>query len=265
MGLTLGQTVLWYLAFSLEVLVCVLALRKRLYVHLPIFTVYLLLLIVRAIFIYIVYRAIGYGSHFAFYSYWASEGTLLFARGASIGELIWNASRGYAGLRAILKWVLAAVTALLLTQAFSAAISHASRIPSFVLTLEQSLELAAAVALIVLLGFTRFYEVPLQRLQSLLTSGLLFYSLVQVTNNAISKYGMESHFHWWEAVRSTSFSITLLIWLIALATPLREVPREGLQAPDDLQSTRNLMRQGLQLLRDLFERLHHFNREQKDR
>lgn len=261
MGLTFGQTILWYSAFSLEVLVCAFALRRRFYVHLPIFTVYLFLLIVRAIFIYVVYRAVGYASHFAFYSYWISEGILLSARAASIGELIWNASRGYAGLRAILKWVLAVITALLLIQASSAAIAHASRIPSFVLTLEQSLELAAAVALIVLLAFTRFYEVPLQRVQTLLTTGLLFYSLVQVANNAISKYGMESHFHWWEAVRSTSFSITLLIWLVALAKRPREEAREGLQAPEDLQRARNLMRQGLRSLRELLERLRRVNSE----
>ncbi|MHB8527270.1 MAG: hypothetical protein ACYDD2_14075 [Candidatus Acidiferrales bacterium] len=144
MGLTLGQTVLWYSAFSLEVLVCALAVRRRLYAHLPIFTVYLFLLIVRAIFIYIVYSTIGYASHFAFYSYWISEGILLSARGASIGELIWNASRGYAGLRAILKWVLAVIISLLLIQASSAAIAQASRIPSFVITLEQSADNWAA-------------------------------------------------------------------------------------------------------------------------
>jgi len=260
MGLTFGQTVLWYSAFSLEVLVCALAVRRRLYVHLPIFTVYLFLLIVRAIFIYIVYSTIGYASHFAFYSYWISEGILLSARGASIGELIWNASRGYAGLRAILKWVLAVITSLLLIQASSAAMAQASRIPSFVLTLEQSLELAAAVALVVLLAFSRFYEVPLQRVQTLLATGLLFYSLVQVANNAISKYGMESHFHWWEGVRSTSFSVALLIWLIGLAKPLKEETEGAVQVPD-VQGTRNLMRQGLQLLRELFERLHRFNSE----
>jgi len=231
-----------------------------LYVHLPIFTVYLFLLIVRAIFIYIVYSTIGYASHFAFYSYWISEGILLSARGASIGELIWNASRGYAGLRAILKWVLAVITSLLLIQASSAAMAQASRIPSFVLTLEQSLELAAAVALVVLLAFSRFYEVPLQRVQTLLATGLLFYSLVQVANNAISKYGMESHFHWWEGVRSTSFSVALLIWLIGLAKPLKEETEGAVQVPD-VQGTRNLMRQGLQLLRELFERLHRFNSE----
>ncbi len=261
MGLTFAQTVLWYSAFSLEVIVCAFALRRRLYLHLPIFTAYLFLLIIRAIFIYVVYRAIGYASHLAFYFYWISEGILLFARGASIGELIWNASRGYAGLRAILKWVLAVITALLLIQASSAAIAHASRIPSFVLTLEQSLELAAAAARVVLLGVTRFYEVPLQGLQTPLATGLLFYSLVQVANNAISKYGMESHFHWWEAVRSTSFCVALVIWFMALAKPLREEAREGLQSPEDLRSKRHLMRQGLQLLREMFERLHHVKRE----
>lgn len=261
MGLTADQILLWYLAFSLEILVCGFAIRRRLYAHLPIFTTYLFALVVREVFLYIVYSSIGYRSHFAFYSYWISEGILLSARGASIGELIWNACRWYAGLRAILRWVLAIVTSLLLAQASLAAMDHASRIPPFVLTLEQSLELAAAVALIILLAFTRFYEVPLRRLQMLLASGLLFYSLVQVANNAISKYGAESHFHWWEGVRSTSFCVALAIWLAALAKPLREQTVESIQGPDDLERSHVLMRRGPRLLRGLHDRLRRVNGE----
>lgn len=260
MGLTVGQTVLWYSTFALEVVVCGVAIRRRLYAYLPIFTSYLALLILRAIFIYVAYRFIGYLSHFAFYAYWISEGILLSARAASIGELIWNACRWYAGLRAMLRWVLAIVTSLLLAQASLAAMAHASRIPPFVLTLEQSLELAAAVSLIILLVFTRFYEVPLHRLQMLLASGLLFYSLVQVANNAISKYGAESHFHWWEGIRSASFCVALAIWLAALAKPLREQSGESI-GPDDLERSRILMRRGPRLLQGLHDRLRHVNGE----
>lgn len=261
MGLTIGQTILWYSTFGLELVVCAVAIRKRLYAYLPIFTSYLVLLILRAIFIYIAYSFIGYRSRFAFYAYWISEGLLLSARAATIVELIWSACRWYAGLRVILKWILWIVTSLLLAQASLAAIAHASRIPPFVLTLEQSLELTAAIALIVLIAFSCLYDVPLHRFQTLLTSGLLFYSLVQVANNAISKYGMESHFHWWEGVRSTSFSVVLIIWLIALMKPLSEQTREGIQPPHELEHSRSVMRRGPQLLRGLYDRLDRVNSE----
>lgn len=260
MGLTLGQTVLWYSTFGLEVVLCIYAARRRLYAHLPIFTAYLGLLILRAAFIYVAYTFVGYRSRFAFYSYWISEGVLLAARGASIGELIWKACRWYAGLRSILRWVLAVISALLLTQALLTAVARSQGIPPFVLTLEQSLEFTAALALMVLLAFSRFYDVPLQRMQTLLTSGLLFYSLVQVANNAISKHGMESHFHWWEGVRSTSFCVALTIWLIALVKPPTSDAGDAVQVPHDLQATRSLMRRGPRLLRGLYDRLHRVDR-----
>lgn len=257
MGLTPSQILLWYLAFSLEILVCGFAIKRRLYTHLPIFATYLFALVVREVFLYIVYTFIGYRSHFAFYAYWISEGILLSARAASIGELILNACRWYAGLKVVLRWSLAIVASILLVQASLAAMVHISRIPPFVLTLEQSLELAAAVSLLLLLGFTRLYEVPLHRLQTLLASGLLFYSLVQVANNAISKYGAESHFHWWEGVRSTSFSVALTIWVIALTKPRTDQIATGVPAPTDLERSRALMQQGSRVLRRLHDRLHH--------
>lgn len=259
MGLTIGQTVLWYLTFALEVVVFGLAVRKRLYAHLPIFTSYLALLILRATFIFIAYCFIGYRSRFAFYSYWLSEGILLLARGASIGELVWAASRWYAGLRRILRSLLPTIVCALLAQASWAVLTRTSRIPVFVLTVEQSLELTAAVALVAFLVFSRFYDISSPRLQRLVATGLLFYSLIQITNNAISKYGVESHFHWWEGVRSTSFSVALIIWLIALMRPLRDQAGESLQTPVDLERSQHLLRRGPPLLRVLYNRLHDVN------
>jgi hypothetical protein len=253
MGLTLSQTALWYSAVVLEVLLCALAVRRRLYARLPILTTYFFLLILRATFIYAVYASLGYRTRFALYSYWLSEGILLAARAAAIGELAWNASRAYAGLRAILRWIFAGIVCVLLVQASIAASTHVSRLPHFILTLEQSLELTAAVALILLLAVTRFYNVSWDGLETGLAAGLLFYSLVQVANNAISKYGLESHFHWWEGVRSTSFCVALLIWLIALAKP---IPKQADEPIPELNQARALMREGRRTLTDLLERVH---------
>ncbi len=258
MGLTTIQVVLWCLTLLLELLACAFAFRRRLYLQLPIFTTYLTMLIVRAAFIYVVYRDAGYGSRFAFYSYWITEAVLLAGRASGIGELTWKASRPYPGFRVVLKCMLAVVTFILLMHAAVGAILQRSGIPAFVLTLERDVELTAAAVLVVFLALTRLYDVPWRTLYKLVAAGLIFYSLVQVANNEISRHWMESHFHWWEAARSASFDIALVIWLIALARP--SPARHGVTQVQDLQPLREFVRQGTDFIQELSARLHHFRK-----
>lgn len=259
MGLTTTQIALWYSTFLLELLACALALRKRLYLQLPIFTTYLFTLILRAAFIFAVYRSFGYASPFAFYSYWISEAVLMAGRAGSIGELAWRASRPYAGFRVVLKWALMLLTFVLLAHAAVAAMLQLSRIPAFVLTLERDFELTAAVVLVAFFALTRRYDVPVQTLQRLVAAGLIFYSLVQVTNNEISKYWMESHFHWWEAVRSSSFDVALIIWLIALARP--SSPQADQNELVDTAVASGFMTKGTAALHELANQLARFRRK----
>jgi hypothetical protein len=261
MGLTTTEIILWYSAFILELLVCVLAFRRRLYLHLPVFTSYLTLLIAREAFIYSVYHAAGYTSRLAFYSYWVTEAVLLVGRAAAIGELAWRASYPYAGFRVVLKWVLTVVALILVLRAALATMARVSRLPPFVLTLEREIELTAAVVLVLLFALSRRYDVPLQTPQRLVAAGLLVYSLIQVVNNTISQQWLESYFHGWNAVRSASFHAALVIWLIALAKPLTPYPES--EQPVDLQPIRDFMRRGTQLIHELSAQLSQLRRKMK--
>jgi hypothetical protein len=258
MGLTTTQIILWYSAFILELVLCGLALWRHLYGRLPVFTAYLTVLAAREAFIYFVYRTAGYTSKLYFYSFWVAQAVLLAGRAASIGELAWSASCPYPGFRVVLKWVLTLTAFTLLLRAALAAMAQVPRIPPFVLTLERDVELTAAVVLVILLALSRRYDVPLQSPQRLVAAGLLVYSLVQVLNNAISQQSLESYFHGWNVVRTASFHVALVIWLIAMAKPL--APHPETRQPVDVQPIRDFMRQGAQVIQDLSARLTRFKR-----
>ena len=258
MQLTTPEIVLWYSAILLELLVFGLAFWRRLYLHLPVFTGYLTVVIVREVFIYWVYYRAGYTSQLAFYSFWASQAVQLAGRAASVGELAWCASRPYPGFRVVLRWVLPGIALVLLLRAAFVATENAWHLPSFVLTLEREFELTAAVLLVTLFALARWYQVGMETFQRLIAAGLFVYSLVQVLNNAISRQWLESYFHWWDAVRVASFHAALAIWLIALAKPLPAPAK--MPAPPDPHALRDFMRQGTEVIHQLAARLRRFRK-----
>lgn len=258
MPITTSQIFLWSSAFFLELLVLLLAVRRRLHLQLPVFTAYLALLVAREVLVLSVYRTAGYTSHLAFYFYWITQAVLSTGRAAAIAELAWAASHNYPGFRVVLKWVLSCLALIPLLRAAFLALQNTSRLPSFVLSLEQNLELAAAVILVVLLALSGRYQVRLETFQRLIAIGLFVYSLVQVLNNSISRQWLQSYFHWWAVVRILSFHAALLIWLIALARPLPAPAK--IPAPLDLASFRDFMHEGTEAIQNLAARLKHLRK-----
>ncbi|MGA8231119.1 MAG: hypothetical protein WB795_06530 [Candidatus Acidiferrales bacterium] len=259
MHLTTAQSVVWLIGFILELLVCGFAVRRRLFHDLPVFTVYVFVVPVRALLIFGLYHTAGYASRTALYFYWLTQALELFLRGAAIGEMAWVVSRPYAGFRTILKWVLPGIALALLLRAGIGAVPRAAYLPAFVLGLERELELTAALLLCVLLALSRRYDVEVQARVRYLAAGLLFYSLFQVANNAISQTRFHSGwFQVWAVLRTASFCITALIWVIGLAMteqiPLRSTP------PEDVERQRRVMTEGTKAMNKIMEGLRRFRR-----
>ena len=258
MALTSSEVVLWYLSLVLELLVCVLAFRRRLYRQLPIFTGYIVAVFLRGLVMYWVYREIGYASRAALYTFWITQAVVLACRGAVIGEIAWTTSRPYHGFRVVITWLVAATFLTLLIVASWLAIAAPSQLPALVLRLERNLELTTAVVLFMLLSFAFYYQVMLSSVQKLIAIGLFLYSVAQVINNAISDEWLRPYFRWWSIVRLTSFHVALVIWLIALMKPLAQAP---VPEPGDVRPIREFMRQGNEIMHDLSARLSRFRRK----
>jgi hypothetical protein len=258
MLLTKFELALWYLSLVLELLVCLLAFRRRFYRQLPVFTAYITVVLLRGLMMYWIYYQIGYASRPALYTFWITQAMLLACRGAVIGEIAWAASRPYHGFRVVITWLVAAIFLTLLILAAWLVIETPSQLPVFVLRLERNLELTTAVVLFILLSLALYYQVMLNSVQKLIAIGLFLYSITQVVNNAISDEWLRPYFRWWGIVRLTSFHLALVIWVIALLQPFAQEP---VPDPGDVRPIREFMRQGNELMHDLSARLSRFRRK----
>jgi hypothetical protein len=258
MHLTPAQSIVWLLGFVLELLVCGFAVRRKLFRDFPVFTAYAFVVPLRALLMFGLYYTTGYGSSTAFYSYWLTQGLELCLRGASIGELALVVSRPYAGFRMVLRWVLPGIALALLLRAGFTAAQRAAFLPGFVLVLERELELTAALVLCVLLMLSRRYDVEVQTRVRYLAAGLLFYSLFQVANNAISEIRFHAALRVWAVLRTVSFCIAALIWLIGLIRSEQIPPRTP--PPEDVERHRKLMTEGTKAMDKIIERLRRFRR-----
>ncbi len=211
----------------LAVLVCSIALWRRLYLRLPLFTAYLVLLAGRDALAWWFYLDLGYTSRAASYYYWITQGILVTARAAAVAEIAWRALREYRGVWALAWRVLLIIALFLLLQATLDARGSRAWISPLILTAERGLELAAVGILVLLLAICRYYGIQLEPVQKMIALGLGFYSAIQVLNNSVLR--VTHYFPMWNEIRIISFQVALVIWLLALLRPLpKAVPAPAL-------------------------------------
>jgi hypothetical protein len=220
MHLTFGIYVLLGANSLLELVVCAYAFRRRLYLRLPLFTAYLTLLFLRNFVLWWFYLGPGYDSRAAFDYFWVTQGLLLAARGAAIGEIAWRVLHRYRGIWTLGLLVLLITAVSLLAHAGYSALGNRSWIAPFVLTAERGLELAAVGIVVSLFYFSRYYGIRLEPVEGMVALGLGIYSAVQVINISFMREWLTRYFHWWANIRVISFLVALAIWWLALRKPL---------------------------------------------
>ncbi len=258
MGLSFVQVGLWASTFLLECIVCGLAFRRRLYLHMRVFSAYLAMLVVREVFLYWAYKVFGYSSRFVFYGFWLTQAIVLLLRAGSIVEIIWKASRAYPGFRAIAGWLASLVTVLLIGRASWVVFHSVMDAPVLILGVEHHVEFTAAVVLFLLFVLWIRYDVPLKQHEQLIAAGLFIYSLVQEVNDAVAQHWVGPYFHWRDRIRVVSFMLVLIVWIVALRKPL--APPMIQTAPAPVSDIREYMHYGTALLESLYRNLRKFRR-----
>jgi hypothetical protein len=210
----------WAVGFLLEGLVCVLAVRRNLFRRLPLFTAYLVLLLLGDVIRAIPLRLFGLSSPQYFWSYWTSEAGLLAARGAVIAEISFRVLGPYRGLWRLCQGFLVTLGAILICAAAITSRSSTSFLPFLILSIDRGLELSIVGLLLFALLFCRYYGVKVDRMIARIALGLSFYSLAQVANNTFFSEAATNLFPWWEQVRVISFEAALVVWISALWKPL---------------------------------------------
>lgn len=247
------QIILWGSGAVLDFLLCALVIWRRLYRHLPVFSVYAGLLLPHEISIYLVYRFAGYTSLLAFYSFWTWQAVLIAFRALAIGELAWSASRLYPGFRVVLKWLLGGLAVLFLLVTGIIAVTGPGRLPPLILGLERDLNLTAVAVLLGMYALSRTYDVMWDFPRKLIAVGFFIYSALQVVNDAVLLQWLRFYFPGWNLVRVAAFHIARLCWLAALA---RTLPSETPAAEvGEIEALGELVRAGNDRLRQLSARI----------
>ena len=220
MPLRSTELLLWALSTFLQLSLCALIFWRGLHRRLPLFTSYVVLVLLFGPLLWWVYRHWGFGSRQAWYFAWSAQGVVLFARGLAVAELCWKILRAYGGVWGLAWRVLAGLAVLLTVHGLVDAQRDVHWVIPFVLTAERDLELAIAVILLSLLTICVYYRIGLEPSQRWIVLGLCFYSIIQALNNSFLRNWLSAHILFWNEVRLLSFEIAIVVWCVALWKPL---------------------------------------------
>jgi hypothetical protein len=206
---------------AVEVAVCLLALYRRLWERLPLFTGYLVLVAAADLARLIAYDGWGARSAAYGYTYWSTQIALVFTRGAALADVCRAALEPYRGVWHLTRWLLIAVCAAMLTLA-ALRTQATTMITSYLIFVERELEFVIVVSLLALLVLSRYYGVMLDRPLGGIAMGLAFYASVVITTSSIITGPVAMP--WWAVslLRTAAFAGALGFWAYALRMPLPE-------------------------------------------
>ena len=219
-------------ATLLEVSVAILAVRHGLFRRLPVFTTYLFAVVLTEFIRLGLIAKIGFGSKTYFWTYWLTQAVLIGLRGIVVAEICRKVLGHNIGIWHLCRIILCGVAGILFANAAVAAWHNQNHVTVLITILERDLELAILGTLIFAFMFTRYYMIRVDRLITLVSVGLLFYSAVQVANHEIISVFRAGFYPLYAQIVVNSFAISMLIWLAAVWKPVpAEAPATAMLGP----------------------------------
>ncbi|MFZ0038319.1 MAG: hypothetical protein WAK91_12905 [Candidatus Acidiferrales bacterium] len=204
----------------LEVSVAILAVRHGLFRRLPVFTVYLISVVLVEVIRLSFIADLGVNSKSYFWTYWITQAVLISMRGIVVSEVCRKVLGQNIGIWHLCRIILCGVAGILFANAAIAAWRNQSHITALITTLERDLELAIVGTLIFAFVFTRYYLIRVDRLLALVSAGLVFYSAVQVANHEFISVFRAEFYPSYAVIVVNSFMISMFIWLVAVWKPV---------------------------------------------
>lgn len=218
------QNGLWFVCQAVICLLIILLYRRENYRAYPYFTAYLLLTVGQTLVLLFAYHFEGFGGMRSFQIAWLSQGMILIARGLAVAELCRRILAAYRGI-----WGLA----LRLLGFFALTVTlYSSYVADWrwqvaVYAADRGVELSIATVIVVLLAFSRYYQVPIAAVDRSIAAGFCLYSCFIVLNNTILEAFFEKYVASWNVLSSFAYLASLAIWTRAIwsAAPARsELP-----------------------------------------
>jgi len=243
----------WALTSLAELILLVYLVRRKHVRSHPVFSAYILIVILQSVLMAVTYAIWGFQSHKAWLIFWLGELTVTLVRFAAVIELIRHILCPFSGVWALGRRLLLAVVAAVLLYTAVLSREYWRELP---LNLDRGAGLAVAAVIVALLLFARYYGLPMENLDRSLCIGFCLYSCFSVINDSIFQKLLLSYLNFWNFLGVLTFMASLLIWIGAAraypaTVPARDFAFVSKEEYGKLSSELNLR------LRQLNERLDH--------
>ncbi len=203
----------WLLTTTVEFVLLVYLLRRRLRASHAAFTFYIASTIVQSALAAYAYWRWGDKSALTADVIWTSQGIVIGFRFWAVIETTKRILSSYQGIWALARRLLFATGACAV--GYSLLVAKQQWTLLF-LNLDRGVELAIAAFVVTLLLFARYYLLPMQSLDRALATGLGLYSCFYVINDSLFETFLESYVAFWGYLDILTFLASLLIWLHAV-------------------------------------------------
>jgi len=233
-GIVTLEKAFWALSVLLKAgLFALLLYRKNHRVYPYLFT-YVLITLMQSAVLFATYRVWGFESPTARNVAWGVQGLVIAARALAVAEICRRVLARYRGIWALAWRMLLATAVLVLVYAWAA-----SR-PNWqlaILSTDRGLELAIAVAIVILLLFVKYYEIVLGTTTYYLSVGIFLFSVFSVLNNTVLETWLHSYATLWNLLGTLAFVASLLLWIWAVREKQPETPSEPELMPQSAYRT----------------------------
>jgi hypothetical protein len=245
--------VTWGLATALTIFLLFRMLLLARYRTYPLFTLYLIANLLQTVVGIYLYQSYGFTTVNGYRIGWTTQAFVVVARGFAAAEICYRILGKFKGVWALAMRILIACGAIVLISTLYFG-TRSYRLA--VITLEMSLEAFIATCIVGLLLFARYYAVPVEPANRMISLGLGLLSCCKLLNDLVFERHVQAYLGTWNYVSSAAFVGVLLLWNWAMREPVTHMVREPQLNP--AQVYHSLIPQVNQRLLELNQQLSQF-------
>jgi len=215
-----------------ELVLLVYLLRRKLFRSHPVFSAYILIVILQNVLGAVAYGIWGFQSYRAWLFGWLSQIVVETARFAAVVEVARRILSPFSGIWALGRRVLLVAAGGVLVYAALLSGEYWYKLP---LNVDRGVGLAVAAVIVALLLFARYYGLPMDNLDRSLCIGFCLYSCFCVINDTLLEKWMNSYLNFWTFLGVVTFLASLLLWIGAARAYSETAPaRDPVVVPKEL-------------------------------
>ena len=207
------QTAAWALTTTLELVLFVQFVRRKIGRIYPLFFAYLGSVILQSFAVASLYRTQNLDKMIVWKIAWLTQGVVVFVRALALVELNRRVLARYIGIWGLARRIFLGVAAVVIV--YDLFLSK-GQWQWLILNGIRGLELAMAAVIVTMLIFARYYRVPVNQLQRALAIGLCLYSIFYVINYSLLEKVLREYSFVWNFLGLFAFIASLLVWIGAV-------------------------------------------------